>query len=149
MDDITNALNAINVKLDRNNDLLSSLISIHKGRENKEEKFLFKEVVVTANGEKQSDPINNPGYNKARIFLDAGFTLAHSGGLSVFLAYKNSVMGEVLKIISSNGSAGQTSVPIDVSQLSGFYFVIKNHDTSNDTTVKNFRIVLYNQVLYD
>lgn len=142
---LNSGMSAFNAQLDKNNELLFSLISRQKERDKKEEKFLFKEVVVLANNDKESSVVNNPGFNRARIFLDAGFTPAHTGGLSVSLLYKNSKMSDVLDLISSNGSCGKASEPVDIANLSGFYFVIKNHDTSNDTTVRNFRVVLYNE----
>ena len=145
LETLNSGLSVFNALLDRNNELLSSLISRQKERDKKEEKFLFKEVVVLANNDKESAVVNNPGFNRARIFLDAGFTPAHTGGLSVSLLYKNSKMSDVLDLISSNGSCGKASEPVDIANLSGFYFVIKNRDTSNDTTVRNFRVVLYNE----
>ncbi len=116
-------------------------------KDKREEKVIAKEVVIPANDSKEFDSVNNPHFNRARVFLDAGFTPAHSGGLTVELHYKKSKIGDVLKVISSNGACGQASEPIDVAQLSGFYFAVKNHDVSNSTTVKNFRIVLYNELL--
>jgi hypothetical protein len=142
---LNSGMSAFNAQLDKNNELLFSLISRQKERDKKEEKFLFKEVVVLANNDKESAVVNNPGFNRARIFLDAGFTPAHTGGLSVSLLYKNSIMSDVLTLISSNGSCGKASEPVDIANLSGFYFLIKNHDTSNDTSVRNFRVVLYNE----
>lgn len=139
-------LSMLNGKLDKNNELLSVIVSHQKERDRKKEEFLFKEVVVTANSDVNSTVVNNPGFNRARIFLDAGFTPAHTGGLSVSLIYKNSKMNDVLKLISSNGSCGKASEPIDIANLSGFYFVINNSDISNNTTVRNFRIVLYNEL---
>lgn len=144
---LNTGLSVFNAKLDRNNELLASIISRGKELEKKDEKVLFKEVVIPANDNtKKSDVINNPGFNRARIFLDAGFTPNHTGGLSVSLYYKGSKMSDVLKLRSSNGSCGNASEPVDIANLSGFYFVISNHDSSNDTTVRNFRIVLYNEV---
>lgn len=145
LETLNSGLSAFNALLDRNNELLSSLILMKKERDKKEEKFLFKEVVVPSNDDKESSVVNNPGFNRARVFLDAGFTPAHTGGLSVSLYYKNSKMSDVLDLISSNGSCGKASEPIDIANLSGFYFVIKNRDTSNDTTVRNLRVVLYNE----
>lgn len=135
---LNSGLSVFNAKLDM-------IISRQKERDKKEEKFLFKEVVVPANDEKESAVVNNPGFNRARVFLDAGFTPAHTGGLSVSLLYKNSKMSDTMDLISSNGSCGKASEPVDIANLSGFYFAIKNHDSSNDTTVRNFRIVLYNE----
>lgn len=128
-----------------NNRLLLALVEHQKWRDMKYEEVMAKELVIPQGESKEFSPVNNPGYNRARVFLDAGFTPAHSAGLSVILIYKNSPMGEILKIISSNGSAGKVSEPIDIAQLSGFYFQITNQDSSQDTTVKNFRIVLYNE----
>jgi hypothetical protein len=145
LETLNSGLSAFNALLDKNNELLFSLISRQKECDKKEEKFLFKEVVIPANNDKESSVVNNPGFNRARIFLDAGFTPAHTGGLTVSLFYKNSKMSDVLTLISSNGSCGKASEPVDIANLSGFYFVIKNHDTSNDTTVRNFRVVLYNE----
>lgn len=156
MDDIDNVkelfysmnsgLSVLNAKLDEINKIALSLISNQRQREKKKEEFLFKEIVVLANDNKSSGAVNNPGFNRARVFLDAGFTPAHTGGLSVSLCFKNSKMSDVLKLISSNGSCGKASEPIDIANLSGFYFVINNHDISNDTTIRNFRIVLYNEM---
>ncbi|NJD76946.1 MAG: hypothetical protein FIB08_07615 [Candidatus Methanoperedens sp.] len=139
-------LSVFSSKLDRNNELLSGMIAREREREKWAEQVIFKEIVVDANDQKQSDPVNNPGFNRARVFLDAGFTPDHTGGLSVSLIYKNSKMSDVMKLISSNGSAGKASEPIDIAHLSGFYFIISNHDSANSTTVKNFRIVLYNEM---
>lgn len=143
---LNSGLSVFSAKLDKNNELLAWTTARQKDLEKWYEQVIFKEIVVAANDEKQSDPVNNPGFNRARIFLDAGFTPAHSGGLSVLLMYKNSKMSDVVKLISSNGSCGKASEPIDIAHLSGFYFVVSNHDSNNSTTVKNFRIVLYNEM---
>lgn len=143
---LNSGLSVFSAKLDKNNEYLAWTIAKQKDLEKWYEQVIFKEIVVSANDQKQSDPVNNPGFNRARIFLDAGFTPNHAGGLSVSLVYKNSKMSDVLKLISSNGSCGKASEPIDIAHLSGFYFVISNHDSNNSTTVKNFRIVLYNEM---
>lgn len=146
IEELKGVFQRLNVVLERQNDLLASLVEHQKKRDEKQEQVIAKEFAIAGDDYKQFDAINNPGFNRARIFLDAGFTPAHSGGLSVVMVYKNSPMGEVLKVLSSNGSAGKASSPIDTSQLSGFSFIVNNRDKSNSTTVKNFRIVLYNEV---
>ncbi len=132
-------------KLSENNRLLHSIIDHQRKRDEKYEYVIAKELVIDAGESKEFNPVNNPGFNRARIFIDVGFTPAHSAGISVTLIYKNSSMGEVLNVISSNGSAGKASEYIDISQLSGFYFQVNNRDVSQATTIKNFRIVLYNE----
>lgn len=57
---LNSGMSAFNAQLDKNNELLSSLISRQKERDKKEEKFLFKEVVVLANNDKESSVVNNP-----------------------------------------------------------------------------------------
>ena len=106
--------------------------------------ILMNTLVISANTSYTSDGINNHGFNRCRLFLYAGFTPAHSGGILVKMLHQNSPIGEVLKIISSNGSCGGASLPIDISQLSGFNFELVNQDKSQSTTIKNLKVVLYN-----
>lgn len=145
-DELISALKDVSWKLDENNLLLRTFVEHQKWRDMKYEEVIAKELVIPKGESREFQPVNNPGYNRARVFIDVGFTPAHSAGISVTLIYKNSSMGEVLKVISSNGSAGKASEYIDISQLSGFYFQVNNQDPSRDTSIKNFRIVLYNEV---
>ncbi len=148
--EIFSAINSVaqnlELKIDKNTHVLESILSHLQGRDKREEHTIIREIVVPANDEIKSPGIKNNGFTRIRIFLDAGFTKAHTGGISVSMLYKNSIMGEVMDLISSNGSCGKASEPIDIENLSGFNFRIKNNDPSNNTTVTNFRIVLYNEV---
>lgn len=103
-----------------------------------------QEQVITANQSITTASINNPNYNRARVFVAAVFGAQHSGGLEVSMIFQNSPMGAIMDMISSNGAAGMMSEPIDVKELSSFQLQIKNRDVSNNTTVRRVRVILYN-----
>lgn len=142
---ISEKLSSLNVNIANNVRALNLIVDHQNKRYEKYESVIAREFMIAHNDFKLFDAVNNPGFNRARIFLDAGFTPAHTGGVSVWMIYKNSPINEVLKVISSNGSAGKYSDPIDISEISGFQFEVVNQDKGQDTTVKNFRIVLYNE----
>ncbi len=142
---ISQIMSSLNVNLANNTRALTLFVDHQKKKDEVYESVIAREFTIAHNDFKLFDPVNNPGFNRARVFLDAGFTPAHSGGLSVVMIYKNSPINEVLKVLSSNGSAGKFSDPIDIAELSGFQFEVINQDKSQETTVKNFRIVLYNE----
>jgi hypothetical protein len=127
--------------LAENNRLLTRIL---EWQEKKEDKPIANEVSIPYNDEKEYE-INNPGFNRARVFLSALFTPAHTGGITVDLYYGNSRMSRVLKLISSNGTATGASEPVDIAYLSGFKFIVHNHDTSQNTVIRNFKIVMYNE----
>jgi len=108
---------------------------------------IANQVVIPIHDIVEFEPVNNPKYNRARVFLDALFTPAHSAGLSIELFYNNNRIGEIMKVKSSNGSGGNASEPIDIAHLSGFRLVIRNHDQSQATTIKNLKVVLYNELI--
>lgn len=103
-----------------------------------------QEQVILANNSIITASINNPNYNRARVFVAAVFGMQHSGGLEVSMVYQNSPMGSIMNMLSSNGAAGMMSEPIDVKELSSFQLQIKNRDTSNATTLRRVRVILYN-----
>src|SRR5574341_665553 len=88
-------------------------------KEKKQETILAKEKVISSNDQWETSTINNPEFNRARVFLNAGFTPNHSAGLTVDLYYQKHRIGVVLKLISSNGSTGGISEPFDIGNLSG------------------------------
>ncbi len=145
---LNNSLNNINSGIARNNQLFEKILEKQREREKSEDKPLADTVVVPANNEKEFD-IMNPGYNRARVFIGALFTPAHSGGITVEMFYTNNKIGigRVMKLICSNGASSQASEPIDIAHLTAFKFVVKNHDMSNDTTIRNFKIVMYNELI--
>jgi len=102
-------------------------------------------ITIPAGDEWLSDPVNNPEFNRAKIFLNAGFTPAHNAGLSVTLMYQYHSIFQIMDVISSNGSTGAVSPTIDIAQLSGFRFKVKNRDVDNSTTVTDFKIVMYKE----
>lgn len=142
---INSSLAAQAAALDRNNQILDSILAKLQEKDRKEENVIFREIVIPAGDEIKSKGIQNPGFTRARVFLDAGFTRAHTGGISVSMLYKNSKMGDIMELIAANSSCGKASEPIDISNLSGFNFLIKNRDSANDTTVSNLRAVLYQE----
>lgn len=106
---------------------------------------IAKSITIDIDDEWVSEAINNPEFNRAKIFLNAGFTPSHSAGLSVTLMYQYHSIAKILDVISSNGSTGAVSNTIDIAQLSGFRFKIKNRDTGQSTTVTDFKIVMYKE----
>ncbi len=134
------------VILEDNKKQLQEINERARRKEGKQESILAKEKVIDANGEWESPTVNNPEFNRARIYLNAGFTPNHSGGLTVDLYYQKHRIGQVLKLISSNGSTGGGSEPFDIAHLSGFHFTVRNHDPSNTTTVTGFKIVMYHEL---
>ena len=108
------------------------------------ETVLAKEVVITANTAYTSTSVNNPNYNRARIFINAIFSSAHTGGLEVVGIFQNNVIGDIMTMKASNGSAGMISEPIDVKELSSFQFQIFNRDSSQNTSIRLARVILYN-----
>ena len=108
------------------------------------ETTLARETVITANDDYTTGSINNPNYNRARLFIAAVFSSAHTGGLEVSMVYQNSPIGQVMVMKASNGSAGMISEPMDVKELSSFQFQIFNRDSTNSTTIRQARVILYN-----
>ena len=113
-------------------------------RKSRYETNFAQEQVITANNSITTASINNPNYNRARVFIAAVFGAQHSGGLEVSMIFQNSPMGNIMTMLSSNGAAGMMSEPIDVKELSSFQLQIFNRDVSNNTTVRRVRIILYN-----
>lgn len=110
-----------------------------------EDRPLASEVIVPKGSILELEPVGNTKYNTARIFLSALFTGAHAGGLTVELFWGSTRMGDIMSIKSSNGSGSGASEPFDINHLNGFRFVIRNRDNNNATTVRNMKIILYNE----
>lgn len=108
------------------------------------ETVIAKENIIAANTDYTTGSVNNPNYNRARLFIAAVFSSAHTGGLEVSMIYQNSPIGSVMTMKASNGSAGMISEPIDVKELSSFQFQIFNRDSVHSTTIRQARIILYN-----
>jgi hypothetical protein len=106
---------------------------------------LSQELVIGANSIKTTTPVNNDGYNRCRIELVAMFTEANSGSIGVSMIYGNSPVAQINDIISSNGASAYISEPIDINHLGGFQFQLLNRDTSNSVTVRNIKIIFYNE----
>jgi len=92
--------------------------------------------------------IHNDEATCGRVFLDVAFDPAATAGISVDLYYKNSVIGRVIHIrpIVEKGYAGATggaSPSLDLANLSGFHFVIINHDNTHSVTIKRFWIRMW------
>lgn len=139
------ALNKINIAIVESHKTLQRLLEKQHDYESTESKPLADGVVVPANNEKEFE-IMNPGYNRARVFISALFSSANSGGITVEMFYSTSKIGRVMKLICSNGPSSQVSEPIDIAHLTGFKLVVINHDMSQDTTINNFKIVMYNEL---
>jgi len=103
-----------------------------------------QEQVILANDSITTAVVNNPNYNRARVFVAAVFGAQHSAGLEISMIFQNSMIGSIVTMKASNGSAGMMSEPIDVKELSSFQLQIFNRDTTNNTTVRRVRIILYN-----
>lgn len=103
-----------------------------------------QEQVILANDSITTASINNPNYNRARVFVAAVFGTQHSGGLEISIVFQNSMIGNIMTMKASNGSAGMMSEPIDVKELSSFQLQIFNRDPTNNTTVRRIRVILYN-----
>ncbi|MFZ3385311.1 MAG: hypothetical protein WA144_15430 [Candidatus Methanoperedens sp.] len=106
---------------------------------------LAQEIVIPANSSKTTVPVNNDGYNRCRIELVAMFTEENSGSIGVSMVYGNSPIAQINDIISSNGASTYISEPIDINHLGGFQFQLLNRDTSNSATVRNIKIIFYNE----
>lgn len=143
---ISSILEAQAAGIEKNNRVLELILAELKKHDEKEENVIIREIVVPADDIIKSKGIQNHGFTRARVFLDAGFTKAHTAGITVSMLYKNSKMSDIMTLVSSNGSCGKASEPVDISNISGFSFEIRNHDVSNDTTVSNLRVVLYRGV---
>jgi len=136
--------------MDTQNQLLSKLVTLQyevreaqKKKEGKHEIVLGNALTISSDDFKTVD-VTNPGFNRCRIFLDTIFTTGHSGGLSVKLTYKNSIVGDIMNILSSNGPTGSASLPVDISELPAFGLEIRNNDKSKSTKVWGIKIILYN-----
>ncbi|HWQ95921.1 MAG TPA: hypothetical protein VN368_00975 [Candidatus Methylomirabilis sp.] len=106
--------------------------------------MLLQSYSIPADSSVQTPRINNPGFNRCRIEISAGFNQASSAGIGILMVYGNSPIGSVSDMISSNGAATYKSEPMDVKEFSGFTFELTNRDTSNAVTVNFVRIILYN-----
>ena len=113
-------------------------------RKSRYETTFAQERVIAANDSYLTAAVNNPNYNRARVFVAANFTQAHSSGLEISMVFQNSMVGTVMEMIVSNGAAGKMSEPIDVKELSSFQIQIHNRDSLNSTTLRNVRVILYN-----
>jgi hypothetical protein len=116
------------------------------------EKVLADEAVIPVNtwngstgnkGNFESTPVQNEGYCCGRLLIDAAFDDAATGGLTVDLYYKSQKIGEVIKIPYSMQVTGGVSAALDLANLSGFHFIVVNHDPVHAVTIKHFRIVLW------
>lgn len=110
-----------------------------------EDKLIANEVIISHGKYFIFEEVNNPGFNRARVHINAIFTPAHSNGVSVELFYGNHRIGEIIKLRAPNGSGLGASEPFDIGYLSSFKFVVRNHDSSQDTTIRNFKAVMYNE----
>ncbi len=145
LNNLRGEIGKVGAALERNSNLLTLIESIERDKQKKIDMPLAKEIVIDAFDEWESPSINNAEYNRAKIFLNCGFTPAHTGGISVNLYYQDHNIAEVLRVISSNGSTGAASQAFDVAHLSNFKFIVKNHDTTNTTKLTNFKIVMYKE----
>jgi len=125
--------------------LLYKILKILEDRNRIEYTPIADNVVVPAGNYSSFDSVPNNGFTRARIFISALFTENHIGGVTVELYYGNCRIGRVVTLKSSAGTGTQASEPIDISHLSAFNLIVKNHDTSHNTIIKNFKIVLYNE----
>lgn len=101
------------------------------------------EQIVGANSYWESPTIDNEMYSSARVFFDAVFSNAHTGGLVVDLYFKNVKLGMIMKVPSQSVSSGCVSTSFDIKQLSGWRIVVKNQDIAHNTTIKNLRVVMW------
>ncbi len=141
------ALNNINSGIQQNRQVLEKILAKQQDKEESEDKLIANQVIIPAHDITEFEAVNNPKYNRARVFLNALFTPAHSGGLTVELFYGNNKIGDVMRLKSSNGSGASASEPFDIAHLSSFKFIIRNNDQSNATTIRNLKVIMYNELI--
>jgi hypothetical protein len=113
-------------------------------RKSRYETNFAQENVITANSSYTTASVNNPNYNRARIQIAAVFDSGASGGIELSMVFQNSMIGEIVVMKCSNGSAGMITEPINVKELSSFQIQIFNRDTSKSATLRRVRVILYN-----
>ena len=121
------------------------LLEILKAQKDRETLHIMNNVIIPYSGYSESQTVTNPKFERARIKVSAIFSEGQTGGLSIDLYYKNTKIGEVLRLKPTQASVGGASQTFDVSQLSDFHFLIMNHDSSKNAKVNNFDIVMFNE----
>lgn len=91
----------------------------------------------------ESQTIQNDGYCCGRLLIDVAFDIAATAGLSVNMYYKGSIIGEVIRVSSAVQVSGGGSLSLDLAKLSGFRFVVINHDPTHTLTVKELRLMMW------
>jgi hypothetical protein len=107
--------------------------------------MLSQENVIPANSSYTTSPVNNRGFMRCRIECNALFGTGNSAGIEIDVVYGNSPVVHLSDILCSNGSAMYKSEPIDVNHFSGFQFQLKNKDLGNSATIRNIKVILYNE----
>ena len=116
------------------------------------ERVLSDETVIPVNtwtgstgnkGYYESTTVQNDGYCCGRLLVDVSFDVSATGGLTVDLYYKSQKIGEVIKVPYSMQVTGGASAALDLANLSGFHFIVVNHDPVHAVTIKHLRIVLW------
>ena len=139
---IANLLKSQNVALEESNKILKQILIAQKDRETV---HIMNAVVIPYNNYKETQSVTNSKFERARIKVSAIFSEGQTSGLSIDLYYKNTKIGEVLRLKPTQATVGGASQTFDVSQLSDFHFLIMNHDSSKNATVNNFEIVMFNE----
>lgn len=112
----------------------------------KKETTLLTEYVVEAGSDYDVPSISNPGFQKARVMVSAGYDAAATGNITVDLYYGSHRFGEIveLKTNQKQGASGASEV-IDIQGLGGFTFKIINHDVNKTVTIKNMKVLMFNE----
>ena len=112
----------------------------------KKETTLLTEYVIGAGSDYDVPAIDNPGFQRARVMISAGYDAAAIGNVTVDLYFGSHRFGEVieLKTNSKQGASGASEV-IDIQGLGGFTFKIINHDVNKTATIKNMKILMFNE----
>lgn len=140
-ENIIEKLDRISQGIDYQNRLLKTYLD---ERLKVNESYFLSELVIAANSDYETIPINNDRFEFMRIYCSVVFDPAATAGISIYLYDSGTETGELLKIKSSRNAVGGMSEPFDITAWGGFYFIIKNHDVYCPVNIKQLRIIQYN-----
>lgn len=112
----------------------------------KKETTLLTEYVIGAGSDYDVPAIDNPGFQRARVMISVGYDPAATGNVTVDLYYGSHRFGEILELKTNQkqGASGASEV-IDIQGIGGFVFKIINHSVDKSVTIKNMKILIFNE----